>query len=651
MNTTGRRTLALAVALLATWAVLSSCSGEGVSPKLVADLHLLARGAPMPPTKAEAIAAGLSTTTHVDRYIDALLKDGAFPNRVAPGMLLGAHLTKPDHPISDDFVLRREGEGPLYLRRPCADADVVELVPWWSDAPVRVCADAVKADVTGDGERRCGALHLRPADSEICGCGPALIRCFESARHYQRVRSALNAELRATIARVVGDDRPVAEVFRRNSTVRGRAAEAVYARGRIVRGDPGALEALKAFPTKPYDAPRPEAVKGQHAGILTAPSLVYSSDASRGVLRTLYDLMWCTGHASARVDTQTLLGLDVVDLRVGDGWKQLASMPVCTDCHARLDHGMQFFKGYPSAYNGVDFVPELARGAAGEGSSLMGEGPLYARSIDDHRGEAPLTPQGFARLATAQDEFGQCMGQRVLEHVFHGAHTAGDAQSVRARFLDDGSLRGMMAAALKRYARAQLDGRASLSTAPTAPTADDGDEVVVPPGLRAALDAQCVACHADDPALPDLSTDRLSRGLVQAAADRVASGLMPPAPDVLDAPRRLAMTQLLVGAGWSTPAQRDAALHHHVVGGRGQAVHEPYAALGGVAKRAGQRGASGWLLMESFVTPPSNTVTPGWASTVALEALAACRKRGVTGAALEDCLSEATDPAAFTLGE
>jgi mono/diheme cytochrome c family protein len=632
--------LAFVVAPLVVGASSSACGAEGASPKLVADLHLLARGAPIAPSKAETIAAGLATADDVDRFIDAMLKDGAFASRVAPGMLLGAHLTKPDHPISDDFVLQREGEGPLFLRRPCPPSDAIEVVPWWSDAPVAVCPEAVKADVIGDGERQCGALHLRPADSDLCGCGPALIRCFESARHYQQVRSALNAELRATIAAVVKDEQPVAEVFTRNRTVRGQAAEAVYARARIMRGDEAALDALRAFPKKPDDLARPEALTGQHAGILTAPSLVYSSDASRGVLRTLYDLMWCTGHASARVDTQTLLRLDVVDLRVGDGWKQLASMPVCTDCHARLDYGMQFFSGYPSAYNGVDFVPSR---------SLVGVGPLYASSIDDHRGEGPLTPQGFAQMAVAQDEFGQCMSQRVLDHVFHGAQTAGDAQAVRARFLDDGSLRGMMAAALKRYARAQLDGRPSPQRIVASAPAAARDEVEVPPALARALKTQCVACHADDPALPDLSARVLPRRLLQRSADRVASGLMPPAPDGLDAPRRRAMTGLLVDAGWASAEARSAALEHLLHGRRGEAVHEPYAALGGVAKRAGQRGASGWLLLESFVSPTSNTVTPGWASTVGLEALAACR-RGRTDD-LDACLREAMDPRAFTLPE
>jgi cytochrome c553 len=630
---------AMALAMVMAASALGACDGQHVPAKLVADLHLLARGAPLSPTKAERLAAGVSTDVELDQLIDAMLKDGAFAHRVAPGMLLGAHLTKPDHPVSDDFVLKRDEAGVFYLRAPCAAAAAVDVVPWWSDAPVRVCADAVKADVVGDGERACGALHLRPGDSEVCGCGPALIRCFENPRHYQRVRSALNAELRATIAHVVNADAPVREVFTRNATVRGRDAEVVYARGRIVHGDGEALERLRAFANKPAEVPRDELIAGQHAGILTAPSLVYSSDASRGVLRTFYDLMWCTGHASARVDTQALLGLDVVDLRVGDGWKQLAQMPVCTDCHARLDHGMQFFRGYPSAYNGVDFEPER---------SLVGGGPLYASSIDDHRGEGPLTPQGFAQLATAQDEFGQCMSQRVLEHVFHGGETAGDALAVRARFVADGSLRGMMAAALKRYARAQRD-RRPMASSTVAAAAADGENAGIGPGLRAALDAQCVACHADDPALPDLSADHLPRALVQRAADRVASGLMPPAPDTLDAPRRRALTSLLIDAGWSTPASREAARHHFIHGGRGAPVHEPYAALGGVAKRAGQRAASGWLLMESFVSPASNTVTPGWASTVGLEALAACRRQAQDEGALEGCLTEATDPRSFTL--
>ncbi len=45
------------------------------------------------------------------------------------------------------------------------------------------------------------------------------------------------------------------------------------------------------------------------------------------------------------------------------------------------------------------------------------------------------------------------------------------------------------------------------------------------------------------------------------------------------------MTGLLVDAGWASAEARSAALEHLLHGRRGEAVHEPYAALGGVAKR------------------------------------------------------------------
>src|SRR5207244_27581 len=131
----------------------------------------------------------------------------------------------------------------------------------------------------------------------------------------------------------------------------------------------------------------------------------------RAMVRIFYEVLWCAGPASANVNTQAMLALRAVDLRQGDGWKQLAAMPVCTSCHARLDYGMQFFAGFETPFHSVDFKPDSHR---------SGSGPLFGQSIDDGLGQAELTPHGFAELAVKHDRFARCMVHDVSEHVFQG---------------------------------------------------------------------------------------------------------------------------------------------------------------------------------------------------------------------------------------
>src|SRR5205814_291138 len=105
---------------------------------------------------------------------------------------------------------------------------------------------------------------------------------------------------------------------------------------------------------------------------------------------------WCSELLAKNATAEQVLSLGVTNLRQGDGWKKLAHMPLCTDCHARLDYGWQFFTGTPDiTFGQLSYVPSLHPES----------GPLYVRDADDSRGEGPLTPLGFAKLATQQPEF------------------------------------------------------------------------------------------------------------------------------------------------------------------------------------------------------------------------------------------------------
>jgi hypothetical protein len=98
-------------------------------------------------------------------------------------------------------------------------------------------------------------------------------------------------------------------------------------------------------------------------------------------MRNAFSDLWCLSPSSVDVTAEQVLGLGVTDLRAGDGWKRLAVMPVCTDCHARLDHGMQFFTGYPSSFVGVMYEGRAAPAGAGALGSLYGHGASDLRGV------------------------------------------------------------------------------------------------------------------------------------------------------------------------------------------------------------------------------------------------------------------------------
>ena len=116
---------------------------------------------------------------------------------------------------------------------------------------------------------------------------------------------------------------------------------------------------------------------------------------------------------------------------------------VCMNCHARLDYGAQFFSGYPDSRASVHYIPALEN---------AGTGPLYGRDLRDHRGDAPLTPLGFARLATTQPDFQSCMASHFISHVLGDRATSDDVHAIEAAVAQTQSFRASMKVALERYA-------------------------------------------------------------------------------------------------------------------------------------------------------------------------------------------------------
>jgi hypothetical protein len=618
-------------------------------PQLLNDLALFATGKSLSPDELDKRSAKLASgDLTLESYVDELLKKPMGPQLARELVISPSGSIKDRHPIPSHSILRSAevGSDTLYwLRDKCDPSTAVRVKPWWSDSEVLVCPEAYRPEVKGDAAgRTCGASMLAPRESDVCGCGPRLIFCTKDADQFKKMKDEISDEIGQTAAYVVDHDMPVESLFTMNETVRSAPAEALYRRARVAAGEPDTLFPVTDFPEKKGELrPRHEQVPGQHAGVLTASALIYSSDALRGVMRNYYDYLWCAGVASSRVTTDAILGLDVVDLRTGDGWKQLAGMNVCTDCHARLDYGMQFFWGYPSSTMGIDFRPKDVR---------KGKGPLYANDIKDDRGEAELTPQGFAKLAVAQPEFGKCMTKKVVEQVFNGTQTADDFTAVHTTFESTHRIKAMMKTAMLLYAERNKDGPPARAAAASATdvVASEGDTVPVPKQLRELLDDRCMNCHDKGDAY-DFNGDTLPRSTMVAMMDQVGFKAMPANAQGLDEGARQEFLRAVAPLAFPVEADRNLALEYFGSGLRGKPVHRYQSALTNVHARTGAQGNTFRPnAIEGDIEQKLMVYSPGVALTSAVTALRDCKAAKLEGAALEACVDRSSAPGTVIVG-
>ena len=249
---------------------------------------------------------------------------------------------------------------------------------------------------------------------------------------------------------------------------------------------------------------------------------------------------------SVNVTAEQIFALGVTNLREGDGWKKLAAMPVCTNCHARLDYGMQFFSGFPSSFIGRLYDPHR---------QASGSGPLYGSDIHDLLGEAPLTPQGYAQTVIKQPAFARCMVSDVSDHVFHGRASPEDERALAKAFEAGHRLRDVMREALLRYARSS-----KLGVAPDRPTTDKP--------LRASLDEHCGNCHTTG-SRDFLRQTTWTPELLTKITAAVAFGVMPPNEPLELGVRNALLSQLVAEAYPDTQARSEALAYF--TGGLGEA--------------------------------------------------------------------------------
>lgn len=586
---------------------------------------------PEPGQIAQVAAAIDADPGQLAPYIDRLLRDRRFATEVAPAMLL-----PPTDERMTDYVLRStrsgDGEAIYYLRRPCAPEVAERVQPWWAaDTTVRVCPDSYRPDyVSRPGtDWQCGSAKLNRNAAQDCGCGPHLASCFRDNAHREAVRASLRNENRQTVAWVVDHDLPIETLFTSNATYRDYSAELIYTNWRVLDGEAAAYPRPADWPGDGKWAPRAERRPGMHAGILTTPHTLFSADATRPLMRHLYEVLWCKTAASVHVDPATIWSLGVTDLRFGSGWQQLAAMPVCTSCHARLDHGAQMFSGYLGTQRSFRYMPSLQR---------SGNEPVYGDDIDDPRGVAERSPLGFGRFATAQREFAACMVEDVARGIFGGPATKDDERALREAFGRSHSFREVVRAALLREA-ARWQAGASERTAPAWPVAqsvvDPAGSIALSPELRAELARACGDCHADGPRAftekPALARAWLTRMLRE-----VAFGDMPRSPAVLPVDRRRTLVRALIAALYPDEPSRNAARRVFDDTTRWRAPVSESARLAAVHAHAGVPEAARPALDRSYYAVPraapqssGTAMTATIAVDLGAAAIADCTRPGV----------------------
>jgi hypothetical protein len=353
--------------------------------------------------------------------------------------------------------------------------------------------------------------------------------------------------------------------------------------------------------------------------------------------------MWCGLRNSFGATTEKVLELNAAgnNFFVHESWSKLAHTELCTNCHARLDYGFQFFLGYPDSRASTHFIPALQATATG---------PLYGHDIRDPRGEAALTPLAFAKLATGEPEFTACMTEHFVSYVLGDRATADDVTAIEAAVKTTGTFKPPMKVALQLYAqkwRATEAPRAPSPVAASQPGPTGGVTVSAP--LRALLDQHCVDCHDDTPYAGgadgeltafDFRGGELPRALLVNMADKVAFGLMPKNHG-LDATGRETIVTALVDALWADPVARAEAQRYYLGRERGLPAQQLDNALFAIDRAARARSNIAWGALERGLWSDQTTITPSFIAITGLAALRAC-EHADDPAKLDDCLRLAT---------
>ena len=576
-------------------------------------------------------------------YVDSLLADDAFGRDVAPLVVL-RHVLDQEATTPVQQVLQHTSGTPeiYYLHTPCKPEQAVTVHPWWSlDQEVRVCPDSYQPETwsvmpkPGGVEVAClaGTAHRQKA----CGCGPNLMRCLASDEQKDAIARSIRGEVRGTVSYITAHDLPLADIFRSNATYRDRNAEYMQVSQELEvhrETHPEArLRELASWPEGGKWAPRTDLAPGQNAGILTTPQILYFQPDRRQRMSVIYDVLWCIDPDSAGATPQSLLSIkSSPDFQVKSaGWKELAGRPLCSNCHARLDYGLQFYWGFQNLLYQAYYSPTL---------QYPGKGGLYGANIDDPRGEAQLSPHGFAELATAQPEFPRCMARDFGEYVLGNRLT--ETQLDALATVANGTPRQVMRAALLQLAESwqSIGGTPPVTAelAVGAPTPSRPEKIANTGAIKHALDDRCNDCHDAEPGRPDFTTPELERGEVLDILDAVAFGRMPK-KHPLPTADRAAFLDLFIDAIWDK-AGAETARAFFQGGMEALPAYRPEVVFELIHQTATEEGKTPWRMFERIPRSALQQVTPGLAAVTGLAAIEACRAAYKVRADIDRCIHQ-----------
>lgn len=470
------------------------------SAELMDDLALLATGRPGSRQEAAILAREGHSRAAFSAYIRRLLASPETTRLAAQVLQIDSGGPRATTTMA---VLKRTeiaGETVYYGHEPCARADAVAVKPWWDlDATVLVCSDSYRPDLfTSKNGATCTGHFAQPfAKQTDCGCGPNLIRCATDKETIQRIHRALVAEHRDTIAYLVAQDRPIDEIYTSQGSFRTGLAELVYQRWRIESQEISSLEELPRWSSWPEGgvwARRHESREGMHAGFSTNNYYWHKSDSLRLKLFSLLQDTWCDFSFSSSVGTSALLDLafhlKAVNVRRDSDPSLLASQPVCTNCHARMDHATSFYNGFQWSHLATHYDSRR---------QLDTIGPTYGRDIQDRRDSARRNPSAFMHLAVAQPEFASCVAKRITSHVMGSGQTPRElSRLLEALVRKRASYLTLLETALRSYADRRF--ASTRLRVDTSAPASGMDPVAL-------VDKHCSTCHdADDPFAPSLVT-------------------------------------------------------------------------------------------------------------------------------------------------
>jgi hypothetical protein len=360
--------------------------------------------------------------------------------------------------------------------------------------------------------------------------------------------------------------------------------------------------------------------------------MLFNLPDRRQRMSIIYDPLWCAEPDSVGATPQSLISITNSNLQLDNaGWHELAARPLCTNCHARLDYGVQFFLGYPNGNLQAFFVPAAQQ---------KGRGPLYVRDIDDLRGEAELNPRGFAELAVAQPEFRACMARDFAAYALGNRMTREQLAAVEAETRPNAtSARALMQRALLEVVSSWSGRPQGASAAPPLAPAEPGRDVAIAPALTRRLDAHCLDCHGADSGRLDLSRPALPRATVIAMLADVAFGRMPKDAALPPAERR-SFVEAFISVMWSG-ADADVARSYFADGMVAFPAYRPEVVLDLV--HAGGAAASRWRMLEAFVRSDLQQVTPGLIAISSVAAIEGCRasQQGKPQAEIDRCIATA----------